>query len=643
MRFMQGVFLLCLCLLIVFGACRRNQPSLVDTNQPPDTQLWYAPPDSSEYEYLVHMYWRGEDPDGTAMEFIWTIQDSLVEGELGWDPSSRLRDFRTGRMTSKTDSIFSFTAFRNVGGVGVRKNRQAFYIASIDDNGVIDPVPAAMEFIATIAKLPRMLFATNIGGDSRAYVQQSLNDTIGVFEPFQITYHGITTNTDDPLLRPREYKFFPLTGGVFLTGQDEWTDDLTDTTRFFSNTGDDEIPSGIFRFAAQCKDDAQAESPIDAGTFVRGVCQVVVNWDPETRIHDVKSSYTVDDVVYTEDVLFDDPDGVPDTVSYDSWLWINYTGTDSDKDAHKCAPTDLNKCIGFQVAYFRDSDRIDGAKEFSLWQPRIGDHDTDEFSATDSNTFHIGSLEYDLFARAIDENGRPDGTPPSVHIIGNFDPVVDEVAVEDHLGNRIDLSVVDTLNFNFWKGEGYPYQCECDTVAKPQIFCDFDIKCGGRQFPKSNGSFDFYKTWSVHITALAHDHPKDPTGSGAKAWMYVVKDSQGKFMNIGKGLAGWFDGMEVNVLDDRIAWTAYYPSYLTAGPPGDVYGDAVYANLPSWFDMDMTFMLIGRDTYKLENEFEQSIFINGEQAIINVFPAATLGRWTQESVFTFQVHLMPSR
>ena len=110
MRVMQGVFLLSLCLLITFGACRRNQPSLVDKNEAPDTQLWYAPPDSTEYEYLVHLYWRGHDNDGTAVQFIWTIKDTLVDGELVWNPSERLRDFRSGRMTSRTDSVFSFTA-----------------------------------------------------------------------------------------------------------------------------------------------------------------------------------------------------------------------------------------------------------------------------------------------------------------------------------------------------------------------------------------------------------------------------------------------------------------------------------------------------------------------------------------------------
>jgi hypothetical protein len=643
---MQGVFLLCLCLLIVFGACRRNQPSLVDKNQPPDTELWYAPPDSTDYEYLVHLYWRGLDPDGTVEQYIWTIQDSLVEGELAWDPANRLRDFRTGRITTRTDSIFSFTAFRDVGGVGVKKNRQAFYIASIDDNGVIDPFPAAVEFIATIDKLPRIAFTTHIGGVSTPYTFREIpKDTVGVFEAFQISYHGITTNTDDPLKRPREYKFFPLTGGVELEGQDEWYDDLTDTIRTFPNTGDDELPSGVFKFAAQCRDDARAESPVDAGTLLRGVCQVVVNFDPETRIHDVKNRYTVDDVVYERDIDFND--GFPDTVSYDSWVWINYTGTDSDRDEPKCPPTDPNKCIGFQVAYFRDSERIAGAQEFSLWQPRNGVHDTDDFSATDSNTFHIGSLEYDLFARAIDENGRPDGTPPSVSVVGNFNPVIDSFAVEDHLGNRIDLSVVDTLKWDFWKGEGYPYLCQCDTVARPQVFCDNDpnFECKGREYPFNNASGDFYKSWSIHIKAWTHDNPKDPTGSGVKAWQYIVKNSQGQFLNLGKGLAGWFDGAEIDVLDDVIRWVVYYPSTFSLDPTGppDPYGETVYAKLRNWMDEDLTFFLIGRDTAKLEGEFEQSIFINGEPAIINVFPASSLGRWTEEKVFTFQVTLMPNQ
>ena len=123
---LQGVFLLSLCLLVIFGSCRRNRPSLVDKNEAPETELWYSPPDSTEYEYLVHLYWRGVDRDGTSERFIWTMRDTVVVGDLGWSPATRLSDFREGRITTRTESVFSFTAFRDVGGVGVKKTRQAF-------------------------------------------------------------------------------------------------------------------------------------------------------------------------------------------------------------------------------------------------------------------------------------------------------------------------------------------------------------------------------------------------------------------------------------------------------------------------------------------------------------------------------------
>ncbi len=68
MKLRVAVFLLVVCLSVVVFSCRRNQPSLVDANRPPDTELWYAPLDSTEYEWNVHLYWRGVDGDGIARE-----------------------------------------------------------------------------------------------------------------------------------------------------------------------------------------------------------------------------------------------------------------------------------------------------------------------------------------------------------------------------------------------------------------------------------------------------------------------------------------------------------------------------------------------------------------------------------------------
>jgi hypothetical protein len=655
---MQGVFLLCLCLLIAFGACRRNQPSLVDQNEEPDTQLWYAPPDSTDYEYLVHLYWRGEDPDGTAMSFIWTVQDTLVQGELSWDPANRLRDFREGRITERTDSVFSFTAFRDVGGVGVKKNRQAFYIAAIDDNGVIDPTPASVEFIATIDQLPRINFTTHIAGSSQPYAHLDVpKDTVGVMTPFAISYHGVTTNGV-----VRAYKYYSLTTDVILDGENVWGEDLTDTLRTLSNDGADLLPAKIFKFVAQCKDDANAESPVDAGQYRVGVCQVVVNYDPDTAINNLHSRYTTPDgsggtTVLGEDIDFND--GVPDTVPYDSWVRLDYSGWDDSRDGKiSCSPLYPDSCIGFHVAYWKESRFNNAATEFSLWQPRDGVHDTDEHSSTDSNTYHIGSLEYELFVRAVDENERPDGTPPSVPVIGNFDPTLDSLAVEDHLGNRINLGVLDTLTWNFWKGEGWPYVCACDTFDMGQAVCDAQaLVCQGRTYPNHRGTFDWVKSWSFHIKGWGHDHPKDPPpsnkdplGSGLKSWQYMVMNSQGQFINLGKSSPSFFeykiDGdTQINVLDDVIGWRKTYPSDITGPavgyPNGDIYGCTVFEALPSWLDDEMTFFLLGKDTLAQSTyEFDQGIFINGVYNVINQFPDASLGRRTEQQVFAFVVRLV---
>jgi hypothetical protein len=654
MRVMQGVFLLSLGLLLAFGACRRNQPSLVDKNEAPDTQLWYAPPDSTEYEYLVHMYWRGHDNDGTAVQFIWTIKDTLVDGELVWNPSERLRDFREGQMTSRTDSIFSFTAFRDIGGVGVKKNRQAFHIASIDDNGVIDPSPAAIEFVATINRLPQTKFATHIAGVSEPYVPLDVpKDTVGVMHPFGVSFHGVTTNG---LIR--EYYYYPLTTGVFVDGQNEWYEDLSDTLITFPNTSADLIPSGTFRFAAQSRDDADAESPVDAGRFQRGVCQIVVNFDPDTQIIGLRSSYTVDDQVFEQDINF--TDGEPDTVSYDSYVRLRYYGEDDDRDDKiECNDLEPDKCISFQVAFQKNSVYNPAAEEFSLWQPRtIPYHDTDPFSSTDTNTFHMGSLTYDLFARALDEHERPDGTPPSVRVIGNFVPSLDSIAVEDHLGNRIDLSMLDTVTWNFWKGEGWPYVCECDTVDKPEIICGAPtdpLECQFMQFPENGSTLDYFKIFSVHIKAWGHDNPKDPTtrekdplGSGVKAWNYRVMNDQGQFLNMGKSLAEWFaqkDGngdAVINFLDDEIRWKVYYPGPFTQAPDEpDPMGDTVFENLPSWMGENLLVVLVARDTPPQSLfEFEQTIFINGTPLLINSFGDASLGRRTEPRDFAFRIELV---
>jgi hypothetical protein len=411
----------------------------------------------------------------------------------------------------------------------------------------------------------------------------------------------------------------------------------------------------VFKLAVKCRDAVGEESPIDfAPRNERGVAQVVVNFDPQTQINGLMNTYHTSGGMVEEAIDF--ADGIPDTVPYRSYVRIQYWGEDDARDGKlECNDLEPDKCIAFQVAYRSHSPYNPAANEFSLWQPRDGVHDTDPFSSTDSNTFYIGSLDYELFARALDEHYRADGTPPSVDVIGNFAPAIDSVAVEDHLGNRLDLSIVDTITWNFWMGVGYPYVCECDTVDKPEAFCNSPTdppECQFKEYPDHGDSFDYFKEFAFYVKAWGRDHPKDPPpsvydqyGSGIKSWKYRVMNEAGQVVDLGKSVLGWFEqddgagGLVLNTLNDEVRWRVYYPGPFSPNP--DPMGDTVFDNLPSWLGQNYTFVLTGRDTpARLSSEFRQTIFINGQPRVINSFGDATLGRHTQERVFAFQIELV---
>lgn len=634
MTLRQGVFLFSLSLLVVISACRRNAPNLVDTNAAPETELWFAPPTQTEYEYLVHMFWRGVDGDGTVEQFIWTITDTLdTEGETRWNPARRLRDLRSGKFITRTDTVLAFTAFKDVGGIGIRKNRQAFHIASIDDNGVIDPSPAAVEFVATIEKLPNIKFTVwrpDPGSPDPnnpnfvPYPYRPLDvpqDTVGMFRPFQVSYHGSTNNG-----LVRAYRWRPLSTSLVLPGADIWTDDLSDTMRVFTNTKPDTLPASVFRLAAQCRDDAGAESPVAAGSFSEGVAQVVVNFDPDTRIHNVENTFNLNGVPTQRTINF--RDSQPDTVSYLSWIRIDYSGWDDQRDIRRCPPPSVNpdRCIEFQFRYKRISSRVRGSIEDSGWLPNVEPfQNTDPNSATDSNSVNIGSLEYEFFVRSIDENGTPDGSenqlvggvevPQSkIDIVGNFDPTLDNVAILDNGGNPINIDGpgIDTLTWN-WDDE------PATLVQVP------------------GGGFKWGRTFRWTIQAAGHDHPWDPLDSGVKSWRYFIYYDYGlptqKFYPFARAGETWVDGASLNILNDQFVLQITYP--LT-----DTNGDTVFENLPVYMDKVLTVFLRGRDTSTTEDEFEQVVFLNGEPETVNQFPAASFGRWTEERQFAFYFRLV---
>jgi hypothetical protein len=364
------------------------------------------------------------------------------------------------------------------------------------------------------------------------------------------------------------------------------------------------------------------------------VAQVVVNFNPDTWITDVVSTYFRNSTAIVEVVDF--TDGVPDTLPNLSVLYFQYNSLDDGRDLPRedtpCSrTTDPDQCIDFQVKYQIASARTSYTED-SGWLPRNGRHDSDANAATDSNTVKVGSLEYDWFVRGIDENGTADGTPPSIHVVGNFDPIRDSTGMVDHLGNAVNLAVVDTLAWDFFKPVGWP---NADTLSAP------------------NTGYIYEKHFAWTITASGHDHPKDPPTSSVQSWRYFAftnyvpsagqDPGSGTAWTFGRSGASWFPSSATNTMSDRFELVVRY---------NNPNGSDLIPRLPAYFNKVVSMALYGRDTRPTGGgEFSQIVYWdavppnqtagNGvsDPFTINTFASAPLGRWTPKYVWSFYLRM----
>ena len=97
----------------------------------------------------------------------------------------------------------------------------------------------------TVPKIHFSITTTKIGlGNSITTTEPYIpgqSYTVGVCRPLTISYHG-----SSPWSPIRKYQFFPLTLGVYLDGQREWTTDLADTSRVIDFCAN-QFYSGAFR------------------------------------------------------------------------------------------------------------------------------------------------------------------------------------------------------------------------------------------------------------------------------------------------------------------------------------------------------------------------------------------------------------
>jgi len=517
------IFLISLLVLILLlPACRKERPPL-DRNRSPETFITASPPETLDTDYRVHLYWSGTDDDGIVKRYIYYISDTVMtldpvhEPEfeiLDWNPAERIADYLLGRFTTTTDSIFIFKGYDD--NTGALVNRQAFHIAAVDDGGKIDPTPARLQFNARVKGVPESIFWTIIYGNTKLFNPDAF-DTISMFTPFSVRFIATTVNNIVTGYRwSYEEKIYPDYND---DGIPDWyipTVDPPETvTVDLPNTGDEALASGAFIFKVIARDEAGAKSVSDVFTNV-GVCKVVINHDPDTRVVKGQCFYTMQDSTAIEQTV-NFSDGSPDTLPYHSRLRVDYFGWDDPKDLNSLEYLPPLP-IRFQFKFFRSSTDGSNAK-ITPWYPMAMAEDTnpfadldDPFRDADSTTMRVGSFDYKFMVRSFDEQYREDGTPDTVYFVGNFPPTLDSVLIGYDIDTGDDIvfqkTSTDTL---FLKWTGIPG----GPPGEPLNPYTFSFN------PGMNTVSKYYR---FLLKANGHDDEREPPGSGIKGWIFNIDD-----------------------------------------------------------------------------------------------------------------------
>jgi hypothetical protein len=567
-------------LLILIPACRKERPP-IDRNRAPETFITSSPTETTETDYRVHMYWHGTDEDGVVSRYIWYISDTLLTLDpehnpsqelLDWNPAERIGDYLKGRFTARTDTVIIFKGFDDRTGALV--NRQAFHIAAIDDGGKIDPMPARLQFNARVKGIPKVQFWTDIYGTDEPYNPNAL-DTISMFKSFAVKFMATTVNNVITGYR------WSYGGKVFPDynndGNPDWLipEHPTDTVGVtMSNSGSETLPSGTFNFKVIARDEAGALSRSDIVSG-EGVCRVVVNHDPDTRILRGMCFFVPQGTGLLDSMTVNFAGGLRDTLPYGSKLRFEYAGWDDKRDSLQFNPP---LPIRFQFAYKRwaiDQYNSIVAEKTSPWYPLKYPEDTnpsdpnDLTRDTDSTTFRVGPFNYQFFARSFDEQNRPDGTPAVVSFVGNFKPTIDSVRVGfiDQKTYQFRPTRHDTLVIG-WGIRSVPYTSRGDTLNPDSIWVD----------PVTR---NVTKRYRFVVRSGGHDDHRDPPGSGIKGWKYWVLHPTADYPYYKEGEWIFKKPLTLNTLQQELSftitvgWTAARTDSVVNNPPAFFGGQQV--------------------------------------------------------------------
>jgi hypothetical protein len=420
--------------IAVLQGCEDEDVARYDRNRPPETLLTVAPVTGDRIFHKFHVHWAGLDRDGVVVAYrvaslpedaiyggrVITEEDDITQYFVEQEQIYAVEGREFWTVTDATESLFVFRADRP------NSRNHSLYVAAIDNEGKVDEIPAATNFMAVDYGIPNVEVLISSNLNPTPHVPGVKGDTLPAFnlldptEPVLINLSWRGSDVDGSI----EQWQYRLDSGSPITVSPE-----SSTVQYVYDPGDAEgsdVWIGFHEFRLVGIDDAGAKSNEKIARFV-------IDYDPDSYIDSVWTFRTLPPIpgggakgpALGEKLIYPS-DSIRVAFHYGR-LRVKFHGSDLD---------------GAEPDTFRwniKGTMIQSVNPSDPTSPWVGQASGDGY--VDVTPAGKPYLDTDsplaLNLRARDGLGRVDGSPDTVVFIVNYTPRIGTILHADSSGGRV--------------------------------------------------------------------------------------------------------------------------------------------------------------------------------------------------------------